>query len=214
MKKSNIWLLLVLLLAIGAGIFYIFSSEGKNAPAPETPTSTSTPAPTATPTVTASPTPSATPIPTEAPTPVPTAVPTVSPTPVPTPAPRVDHTASGSFRSDTGTWINLIVKWKTVEEEGKVKLKLDAYVESWSLNYRSYTPDNVVFNVGGDTYRASHEPLYVADNGKTETLLASRTVDIPTGTDIAVDVTWFTAGLTISVRPVDSVTAKDTIHIP
>ena len=114
------------------------------------------------------------------------ALPCFEPTPVPTPAPRVDHTASGSFRSDTGTWINLIVKWKTVEEEGKVKLKLDAYVESWSLNYRSYTPDNVVFNVGGDTYRASHEPLYVADNGKTSYSVVTRIAPTPREAEAAV----------------------------
>ena len=205
-----------MIIAVTAGILYIFHSEGKNAAeqdrAPDTATATATPTPTATPQPTAAPT--ATPVMTAVPTSVPTAVPTATPTPVPTATPYVDHTASGTFRSDTGAWINIVAKWETVEEDGKVRLKIDAYVESYSLNYTSYLPDNVVFNVDGTTYRASHDPIYVADNGKTETLIASKTVDIPTGTDIKVEVTWFCTGLTYGNRQLDSITAGDTIHIP
>ena len=148
------------------------------------------------------------------PTPVPSAAATATPTPIPTATPHVDHSASGTIRSDTGAWIDVVAKWETVEEDGKVRLKIDAYVESYSLYYTSYNPDNVVFNVDGNTYRASHDPIAVADNSKTQTLLASQTVDIPTGTDIKVEVTWFSAGLTYGNQQMDSITAKDTIHIP
>ena len=216
MRKSNILLLIVLFLAIGAGIFFIFRSENKNTPATTEPASTASPAPTATPQPTPTPTPAPadTPAPTAPPTQAPTAA-VVTPAPIPTATPYVDHSASGSFRSDTGTWINLIAKWETVEEDGKVRLKIDAFVESYSLYYTSYNPDNVVFNVDGNTYRSSHESIAVGDNnGKTETLLASQTVDIPTGTDVSVDVTWFCAGLTYSNKQIESITAKDTIHIP
>ena len=207
MRKANILLLAVLFLAIGAGIFYIFASEGKNVSDPGTSavTSTATPEPTATPeTVT----------PTFEPTPVLTPIPSPTPSPEPTPTPHVDHTASGEFHSDTGAWINIVAKWKTVEEDGKVRLQIEAYVESYSLYYTSYNPENLVFTVDGKSYRTSHEPISVGDNDKTQTLLATQTVDIPVGCDLSVDVTWFCAGLTYGNKQLESITASDTIHIP
>ena len=135
-------------------------------------------------------------------------------TPEPTPTPHVDHTASGEFHSDTGAWINIVAKWKTVEEDGKVRLQIEAYVESYSLYYTSYNPENLVFTVDGKSYRTSHEPISVGDNDKTQTLLATQTVDIPVGCDLSVDVTWFCAGLTYGNKQLESITASDTIHIP
>ena len=217
MRKANTLLLIVLLLAVGAGIFYIFVSEGKNLPEDTSvsrdPSATASPAPTATPEVTVAPSPS--PSPTWEPTPVPTAIPSATATAAPTPTPHIDHSASGSFRSDTGAWIDVVAKWETVEEEGKVRLKIDAYIESYSLYYTSYNPENLVFTVEGSSYRASHDPIAVGDNGgKTETLLGTQIVDIPTGCDLNVDVTWFCTGLTYGNKKMDSITAKDMIHIP
>ena len=214
MRKANILLLAVLFLAIGAGIFYIFAIEGKNAPdsANAAVTATATPAPTATPEAAPTAAPEATP--TFEPTPVLTPIPSPTPSPEPTPTPHVDHTASGEFHSDTGAWINIVAKWETVEEDGKVRLRIDAYVESYSLYYTSYNPENLVFTVDGKSYRTSHEPISVGDNNKTLTLLATQTVDIPVGCDLSVDVTWFCAGLTYGNRKLESITASDTIHIP
>ena len=152
--------------------------------------------------------------PTFEPTPVLTPIPSPTPSPEPTPTPHVDHTASGEFHSDTGAWINIVAKWKTVEEDGKVRLQIEAYVESYSLYYTSYNPENLVFTVDGKSYRTSHEPISVGDNDKTQTLLATQTVDIPVGCDLSVDVTWFCAGLTYGNKQLESITASDTIHIP
>ncbi len=214
MRKANILLLAVLFLAIGAGIFYIFASEGKNVsdPVSSAVTSTATPAPTATPEASPTAAPEATP--TFEPTPVLTPIPSPTPSPEPTPTPHVDHTASGEFHSDTGAWINIVAKWKTLEEDGKVRLQIEAYVESYSLYYTSYNPENLVFTVDGKSYRTSHEPISVGDNDKTQTLLATQTVDIPVGCDLSVDVTWFCAGLTYGNKQLESITASDTIHIP
>jgi hypothetical protein len=214
MRKANILLLAVLFLAIGAGIFYIFASEGKNVsdPVSSAVTSTATPAPTATPEASPTAAPEATP--TFEPTPVLTPIPSPTPSPEPTPTPHVDHTASGEFHSDTGAWINIVAKWKTLEEDGKVRLQIEAYVESYSLYYTSYNPENLVFTVDGKSYRTSHEPISVGDNDKTQTLLATQTVDIPVGCALSVDVTWFCAGLTYGNKQLESITASDTIHIP
>ena len=222
MRKANILLLAVLFLAIGAGIFYIFASEGKNVsdPGASAVTSTATPAPTATPETVTVATPEGAPAaapeltPTFEPTPVLTPIPSPTPSPEPTPTPHVDHTASGEYHSDTGAWINIVAKWETVEEDGKVRLKIEAYVESYSLYYTSYNPENLVFTVDGKSYRTSHDPISVGDNDKTQTLLATQTVDIPVGCDLSVDGTWFCAGLTYGNKQLESITASDTIHIP
>ena len=219
MRKANTLLLIVLLLAVGAGIFYIFESEAKNVREDTSsyakPSATSTPDPTATPTATETPDQAPTESPAWEATPVPTSIPSPTATAAPTPTPHVDHSASGSFRSDTGAWIDVVAKWETVEEDGKVRLKIDAYIESYSLFYTSYNPENLVFTVDGNSYRSSHDPIAVGDNGgKTQTLLATQTVDIPTGCDLNVDVTWFCSGLTYGNKQMDFITAKDTIHIP
>ena len=218
MRKSNILLLIVLFLAIGGGIFYIFTSEGKNVGqslnTDSEPAATATAAPSATPTAASTEAPTATPVVTAEPTSVPTSVPTATAVPAPTATPFADHTASGSFRSNTGAWIDVVANWETVLEDGQPRLKIDAYIESYALYFTSYTPENVVFTVDGNTYRANHDPISVSDNGKTQTLLATQIVDIPTGCDLKVEVTWFCNGLTYGNKQFESITAKDTIHIP
>ena len=79
---------------------------------------------------------------TNAPTDVPTetvqstAEPTPSPTPTPTPAPAA---ASGSFKSDTGTGLNIVADWTlTTNGDGTSTLALKLSAESYSL----YTVDS------------------------------------------------------------------------
>lgn len=66
----------------------------------------------------------------------PTAEPTPSPTPTPTPAPAA---ASGSFKSDTGTGLNIVADWTlTTNGDGTSTLALKLSAESYSL----YTVDS------------------------------------------------------------------------
>lgn len=75
---------------------------------------------------------------TPAPTPVPTPVPTPAPTPVPvtTPyaAPVQSALASGSFRSETGSKLNLVADWdaKTLDA-GRVQVTVTVSAESYAL---------------------------------------------------------------------------------
>ena len=140
MKKSAAPALILIFLILAVGIFVVFRISRNEAPDTQNPgtAATATPEPTATTAPTATPVPSATPVPTAAPTAVPTAtpVPTVAPTetPVPTMAPTAvpNYAKSGEIRSDSGTYLNLLVKWNLTDGETPT-LKLDVYVTSYAL---------------------------------------------------------------------------------
>ena len=133
MRKSNILLLIILTFAIAGGIFMIFTREsGKNPGGEEgtpAPAATATSAPTATPVPEATAAPTPEPTATPAPTSAPTAVPTATATASPSPTPYVDYASSGSFRSESGTWLNVVVYWETENVDGAVKLIISAVGE-------------------------------------------------------------------------------------
>ena len=221
MKRGAPILILLVFLIMGITIFWIFRSEGGTKPVSINPfaAATATPEPTATPSPTAAPT--ATPVPTAtpSPTPMPTMPPTPSPTPspsptaVPTPTPVITRESSGSFRSDTGGWLNIIVKYNVERNGNEAKLKLDAYVESYSLE-TAKRMDDVVFTVGGVTVKESSGPINISDNSqKTETLLGSAEFDVTPGSDVRADVWWYFLG-TYGGESLDIVKATEVIPIP
>ena len=141
-------------------------------PAPATPEPAPTPAP-------------ATPEPTAVPaTPVPTAIPTAVPTAVPTPAP-----SDGSFSSDTGTPLELIVSWRAEDlGNGSSRVYVDGKLSSYSL-YVGNTTADISFN--GQTATASCGAITLGDDSpKTETSLFSVTLDVPRGTSGTMTVVW------------------------
>ncbi len=100
----------------------------------------------------------------------------------PTVVPAQDQ--SGEFRSDTGTYINIIVKWTVTGSGGTKTLKLDTYVESYALVTGDRTSD-VVFTVGGNVSYASSRPSALTMS-LTQTFLGSTSVDVTSGTDVPV----------------------------
>lgn len=215
MKKSAAPILILVFLLVAVGIFVVFRISKNNASDTQNPgtTATATPEPTATTPPTATPEPTGTP----APTAVPTAVPTATPVPTETPVPTVQPTAapvqdqSGEFRSDTGTYINIVVKW-TVTGSGDTKtLKLDTYVESYALVTGDRTSD-VVFTVGGNVSYASSKAIRLDNVPLTQTFLGSTSVDVTSGTDVPVNVTWHFNG-TYSNQNIATIVAEDTLHI-
>ncbi len=216
MKKSAAPILILIFLLVAVGIFVVFRISKNETPDTQNPgtTASATPEPTATTSPTATPEPSATPVPTAVPTatPVPTTVPTATPTPTvqPTAAPVYDQ--SGEFRSNTETYINIVVKWSVTGGSGSTKtLKLDTYVESYALVTGDRSSD-VVFNVGGNVSYASSKAIRLENVGLTQTLLGSTSVDVASGTDVPVNVTWHFNG-TYSNKNIDTIVAEDTIHI-
>ena len=219
MKKSAAPILLLIFLLVAVGIFVVFRISKNETPDTQKPgtTATATPEPTATATPTATPEPSATPVPTAAPTAVPTATPVPTAAPTETPVPTVQPTAvpvydqSGEFRSDTGTYINTVVKWSVTGSGDTRTLKLETYVESYALVTGDRSGD-VVFNVGGNVSYASSKAIRLENVGLTQTFLGSTSVDVASGTDVPVNVTWHFNG-TYSNKNIDTIVAEDTIHI-
>lgn len=218
-KKSAAPALILIFLILAVGIFVVFrlSKNGSNDTQDPGTAATATPEPTATVEPTAAPTA----VPTAAPTPVPSAAPTATPVPTAapteTPVPTVEPTAApgyeqtGEFRSDTGTYINIVVKW-TVTGSGSTKtLKLDTYVESYALVTGDRTSD-VVFNVGGNVSYASSKAIRLDNVPLTQTFLGSTSVDVSSGTDVPVNVTWYFNG-TYSNQNITTIVAEDTLHI-
>lgn len=215
MKKSAAPILILVFLLVAVGIFVVFRISKNNASDTQNPgtTATATPEPTATTPPTATPEPTGTPVPTA----VPTAAPTAAPVPTETPVPTVQPTAvpvqdqSGEFRSDTGTYINIVVKWTVTGSGGTKTLKLDTYVESYALVTGDRTSD-VVFTVGGDVSYASSKAIRLDNVPLTQTFLGSTSVDVTSGTDVPVNVTWHFNG-TYSNQNIATIVAEDTLHI-
>ena len=218
MKKSAAPALILIFLVLAVGIFVVFRISRNEAPDTQNPgtAATATPEPTATTAPTATPVPSATPVPTAAPTAVPTAtpVPTVAPTetPVPTMAPTAvpNYAKSGEIRSDSGTYLNLLVKWNLTDGETPT-LKLDVYVTSYAL-VTGESSSSVVVNVGGNISYVPTKSLNLTNTSLEETYLGSSSVEVTPGTDVPVNVTWNFNG-TYSGKDVAAITAADTIHI-
>ena len=215
MKKSAAPILILVFLLVAVGIFVVFRISKNNASDTQNPgtTATATPEPTATTPPTATPEPTGTPVSTA----VPTAVPTAAPVPTETPVPTVQPTAapaqeqSGEFRSDTGTYINIVVKWTVTGSGGTKTLKLDTYVESYALVTGDRTSD-VVFTVGGNVSYASSKAIRLDNVPLTQTFLGSTSVDVTSGTDVPVNVTWHFNG-TYSNQNIATIVAEDTLHI-
>ncbi len=185
-KRVSPWLILILFLVlIGVELVILFGLSDSE-PAPVlTPAPTAEPFAAATPAPTPSPTPvpTATPEPSPTPTPEPTPSPTPSPSPEPTatpkPTPAGTLLASGSFRSDTGTSLNMIVKWSSYENNGQADVYLEGYLASYSLVV-GYRPGGVTVNFAGTTYSFNGAEIEVAE-GYAETPLFEGKITVPVG---------------------------------
>ena len=125
----------------------------------------------------------------------------------------MSHEASGSFLSDSGTWLNVLVRWESFSDtDGKTKLNLDIYAQSYSL-HTGQRSDDIVIKVGGTTYYATSVAVTSDVDTLTETYLASKTVEITPNVDVPVTVTWYFNG-TYSNQQLTTITASSTLHVP
>lgn len=134
-----------------------------------------------------------TPSPTAEPTPrgsevVITASPGSTPSPINTPAPSASTPEgnaefdpvdiSGSFRSDTGTALNLVIDWMCVSVSAKnVRLTITISLESYSLSVGERTANQLVLNGVPITYRT--EALEVPSGGLSKTELYTWSETLP-----------------------------------
>ena len=125
-----------------------------------------------------------------------------------TPAPV---SASGSFRSDTGTYLNISVSWTArSDESGNVKLTADVSAEHYSL-YTGALASAVELTVNGQTYTASSGEISYNGSAVASTPLARFTVDVPRG-DVALSAVWHYNGSYSGVE-LETITAAGTAHI-
>ncbi len=195
MRRSGVWIILLLILLVGLSIFLIFHSESKRTGPITAPTAapTATPAPnTATerPLSTATPEPTATPVPTAVPTPVPTAVPTQTPTPQPTATPVIVRESTGEFRTDTGALLNIIVAYSASRNGDKATIQANVYVESYSLETGKGTDDLHISIDGKDTYVSTGPILLTDDHQLTRTLLGSAETEVRPESQVIISASW------------------------
>ena len=124
------------------------------------------------------------PLPTVQPTPMPvftvapTPVPTPEPTPMPTPTPMITDLGSGSFRSASPVYLNVIADWSAKAiDANNVAVTVTVSVESYSLHLSaSSAAVNVNF---GDQYQTLGAPDLIYDGGLGVNQLATTTFTVP-----------------------------------
>ena len=141
-----------------------------------------------------------TPAPTAVPTPVPTPVPTVAPvaTPLPTTAPTtvpVQTTlTSGSFSSQTGTWLNITADWSVKAlSQDHVQVTVSVSAVSYALHYTGLAR---ALNISLDGQYVTLDPASVTYDGGEQAVHAlgttNFTVDLPVNSSkaLALQVAW------------------------
>ena len=151
------------------------------------PAETFQPAPTSEPAPepTAEPIPEATPEPTPeaTATPLPETTPAPAPetTPTPTPAPPTNTPgtlASGSFRSDTGTALNLVADWQAVSaSDTTAKLTITLSLESYSLDIGERRGNLLTFN--GQEYYFLTDPIEITGGDFVKTQIYVWSQEVP-----------------------------------
>ena len=123
--------------------------------------------------------------------PTPTATPEPTPSPTPTP-PAIEN--SGSFRSDTGTGLNIVVDWTLTPGASGATLAFTVSTESYSL-YNNGAWHALSVQVGGSTYEFDTEAISCDGPGLETNELSTGTIQL-SSSDIpaAVTVNWHFQG--------------------
>ena len=213
MKKGVVIALavvLALLICVEGFLFFRMRSQADGAVAAESlrtesPAVTQAPPPTAEP---VTPTPEPTPEP-ATPTPEPTAEP-VTPTPEPTPVPATPtpKETSGSFKSDTGVGLNMVVDWKTEDlGNGTTRVDVTGKIKSYSLNVGR---TSVTVTMGDKTVTCEAPSFNIGQGSEVTSDLFSTSLEVPSGTTSELVVEWGSK-VTYSGVSLSTITAKGNV---
>ena len=152
------------------------------------------------------------------PTPAPTPTPTPAPTPTPTPPPVQygESLGSGTFKSDTGTGLNLRADWsaKTVSDS-KIEITIKVSVDSYAIHLQA-VPYAVKLNVNGEYVSMDAPAVDYDGSAATNTVFGSKTftVNLSSGSsaNIPVAVEWHFGG-TYGGEQVDVIECGGTISV-
>ena len=112
--------------------------------------------------------------------------------PEPTPEPILAVNTSGSFTSDTGTYLNLLVEWSAAGEGETVPLHVRFSAQSYSL-YTVAAYGNLQLTVNGKNYYGDCPAINVSDKELTVTPLTEFTVEVPRG-NLTISAVWHYKG--------------------
>ena len=211
MKKSAVYIAVLLILLIVAVVLCLNAlSRDKAVPDPD-PTFTqqvSTETPTQEPTQPPEESERPSPIPMVTDPPIQTREPLQTPEVTKEPV-KVD--ASGSFASDTGTNLNIMVEWHTyTNNAGEAKLTVDISVISYSF-YTDSLYNAIELTVGGETYYFNSPAVSYGGSELAVTPMVSKTVDAPAG-NTAISVVWNYKGSYSGVE-LEKISAAGTAYI-
>lgn len=127
----------------------------------------------------------------------------------PSPSPEPVYSSGGSFTSDTGTGLELLVKWGiSTGVDGAAILTLNAYAKSYSL-FCVPGYQNLSFSLNGQTYYASSMAVSHDANSLAESYLGGIALAaVAAGTPVSVS--WNFNG-TYSGVPLEVITAEGSI---
>ena len=138
-----------------------------------------------------------------------TEAPVQTSTPVATPMP-VQADASGSFASDTGTYLNLSGEWKLyTDDAGVPKLQVALSATHYSLRTDEVF-EGLELNVNGEVYKANTPAIRYDGKGFVTSPLYTFTVDSPGGA-MRITATWHYRG-TYSGKELGDITATTTYY--
>jgi len=176
------------------------------------------------PPVTAAPEATLLPNPTTVPTPAPaTPAPTPTPTPVPTPTPAPVNMVigSGTFESNTGTYLNMTADWTaTTVSDTQVDITFKVNAKSYALDYNGF-PDAIHIAVGDKYESCASNTISYTGNNLSLNELATHTisVNLPAGASntYTVQVVWDFNGVygspTMGPVPITSLECGGTITL-
>ena len=125
--------------------------------------------------------------------------------------PPIPVDISGSFRSDTGTGLNLLVDWGARSTAGEtVSLIVNFSAQSYSF-YTSALYNSLELTVNGRTYSANSPAVSYDGSDLTTTPLTTFTVEVPRGTT-TLDAVWHYKGSYSGVELSD-ITASATLNL-
>lgn len=147
--------------------------------------------------------------PSTAPSAAPTPTATPEPTPSPTPAPPAIE-SSGSFRSDTGTSLNIRVDWQISGSGSNATLLATVYAESYSLFSQGAWHAGCL-TINGQDYYFDTEAIEYEGPGQGTNLLGTVTAPVDTASlPTSATLTWHFQG-TYGDTELENIVATGTI---
>lgn len=113
--------------------------------------------------------------------------------------------ASGSFASDSGTQLNLLVSWSAFDiGGGQRKLEVTVSTTSYSL-FANSMENGVELTVNGALYLGNSAAVSYSGSAAATTPLAAFSVTVPAGT-VTMNAVWHFRG-SYSGKPLENITA-------